>query len=76
MKTNWKRYTLHSSHYTNGERGFILPMAILLVLVLSISGAGFMQHDYLERVMTLTNVSNHDAFYLANAGIERARSRL
>ncbi|OGX45390.1 MAG: hypothetical protein A3I71_04575 [Omnitrophica WOR_2 bacterium RIFCSPLOWO2_02_FULL_63_16] len=55
------------------QGGFILPLSVLLVVVLSISGAGFMQHDYLERRMAINEVDNHGAFYLANAGIERAR---
>lgn len=56
------------------ERGFVLPLSVLLVIVLTISGMGFLQHDYLERRMTSNNVDNHAAFYLANAGLERARA--
>jgi hypothetical protein len=55
------------------DAGFILPLAVMLVLMLAISGTSFMHHDYLERVMTMRNVDNHGSFYLANAGIERAR---
>ncbi|MBI4436647.1 MAG: hypothetical protein HY590_04465 [Candidatus Omnitrophica bacterium] len=55
------------------EKGFILPLAVLLVLVLTISGTGFMHLDYLERRMGMNEVDNHGAFYLGNAGIERAR---
>ena len=55
------------------REGFILPLAVLLVVMLTISGAGFLQHDYLERRMAINEVDNHSAFYLANAGIERAR---
>lgn len=54
------------------EQGFILPLAVLLVIILTISGTAFMQHDYLERRMAMNNVDNHGGFYLANAGIERA----
>ncbi len=60
----------------NRESGFILPLAVLLVLVLSISGMGFLQLDFLERKMTLNNLDNHGAFYVANAGVERAREVL
>ena len=56
-----------------GRRGFILPLSVLLVVILTISGTSFMHHDYLERRMTINNVGNHGAFYLANAGIERAK---
>jgi hypothetical protein len=68
------------SHYTNlvgsrsgEERGFILPLSVLLVLVLTISGTSFLHHDYLERRMAMNEVDNHGAFFLASAGIERAR---
>lgn len=55
------------------RRGFILPLSVLLVIILTISGTAFMQHDYLERRMAMNTVDNHGGFYLANAGIERAR---
>lgn len=55
------------------ERGFILPLSVLLVVILTVSGTSFMHHDFLERRMAMNNVDNHGAFYLANAGLERAR---
>src|SRR3990167_2949071 len=58
------------------KKGFILPLSVMLVLILTISGTGFMQHDYLERRMARNNVDNHGAFYLAIAGLERARATL
>ena len=58
------------------QGGFILPLSILLVVFLSISGMSFLQLDFLERKLTLNNVDNHGAFYVANAGIERARDVL
>lgn len=61
---------------TRPRRGFILPMTVLLVLVLSISGMGFMQLDFLERRVTLNETDNHRAFYLASAGLERTRAAL
>ncbi len=56
------------------ESGFILPLAVLLVLILTISGTSLMQHDFLERRTAMNAVDNHDGFYLANAGIERSRA--
>ena len=44
------------------KQGFILPMTVLLVIILGISGAGFMHLDFLERRMGLNNVDNHGAF--------------
>ena len=58
------------------ESGFILPLSVLLLFILGISGLSFMQMDSLERKMTLNEVGNHGAFYLANAGLERSREVL
>lgn len=55
------------------RRGFVLPLSVILVLVLSISGMGFLQLDFQERRMAMNTGDNLGAFYLANAGIERAR---
>ncbi len=49
-------------------------MSVLLVVVLGISGLGFMQLDFLERLMTTNTVENYTALYLASAGIEHGRS--
>ncbi len=54
------------------EKGFILPISVILMLMLTISGLNFMQLDYLERRMMRHELDNHTAFYLASAGIERA----
>ena len=50
-----------------------MPTAIILVTLLTISGMSFMHLDLLERRMVMNEVDNHGAFYLANAGLERAR---
>ncbi|MBI4167503.1 MAG: pilus assembly PilX N-terminal domain-containing protein [Candidatus Aenigmarchaeota archaeon] len=55
------------------ERGTVLILAILLVIVLSMSGASFLHLHFLEMRMATNEVSNHAGFYLANTGIERAR---
>jgi Tfp pilus assembly protein PilX len=57
----------------NNERGFILPLSMMLVLVLTASGLGFMQLRFVEQKLTGSESENHASFYLANAGIERAR---
>ena len=61
---------------SGNESGFILALSILLVFMITISGMSFMQHDFLERRMAMNTVDNHGAFYVANAGIERAREVL
>lgn len=60
----------------SGQRGFVLPMAIMLVVLLAVSGASFMQLDFHEKRMAMNESDNHRSFYLANAGIERARETL
>ena len=60
----------------NQERGFILPLSLLFVVVLTISGLNILHLDFLERKVTLNEVDNHGAFYLASTGIERARENL
>jgi hypothetical protein len=57
----------------NSESGFVLPMAMMLAVVLTISGMGFSQLNHVENTLVLQEVDNQSAFYLANAGIERAR---
>ena len=56
--------------------GFILPLSVVLVMLLGISGLSFMQLDWLERRVTLNEVDNHGAFYLAQTGIARAQDLL
>src|SRR3989338_1819375 len=61
---------------TLNERGFVLPLTIFLVIMLGISGMGFLHLDYLERLATLNEAGNFSAFYLASTGMERARENL
>lgn len=55
------------------EKGFVLPMSMMLMILLSVSGISYMQLDYLEQRMVMEENAHHDAFYLANAGLERSR---
>jgi hypothetical protein len=64
------------NHMRLNDQGFILPLSVMLVLMLTVSGTSFMHHDYLERVMAMQAVDHKGAFYLANGGIERARETL
>lgn len=57
-------------------KGFILPMATMMVVILAISGTSFLHLDYLERRMVMNEVGNMDSFYLASTGIERARATM
>ena len=55
------------------ELGFVLPVSIFLMLLVSLSGAGFMHLNFLEGRLTQNTHDKQAAFYLANTGIERAR---
>ncbi len=57
----------------NDEGGFILPLAMILIIVLTVSGMSFLHLDFLERRVALNAGDNQSAFYLASAGLERGR---
>lgn len=73
MKSFKRNFISEMPRDRKGERGFVLPLAVFLAFMLSISGMSFLQLDFTERLMARKELDNHDAFYLANAGIERAR---
>jgi len=60
----------------NSEKGFVLPLALLLMVLLTLSGTSFLQLGFLEQRMTAIEINNQSAFYLANAGIEREREAM
>ena len=62
-----------SERQKRSERGFVLGLSLLLIVVLSISGLSFQHLDFLERRMVINETRNITAFYHANTGIERAR---
>ena len=72
-KTKLCRQTFFSAMRPKNEKGFVVPLAMLLMVVLTISGTSLMQYHFLELRMAMNEVDNHGAFYLANASIERAR---
>lgn len=58
------------------HQGFILPLSVLLVIVLGVSGMTFLQLEFGERRRASGELDRHGAFYLANAGVQRARETL
>ncbi len=73
--SSWKRKSICATRH-NGQQGFVLPLAVILVVLLAVSGISFMQIDFQEKRMAMNETDNHGAFYLANAGIARARETL
>jgi len=55
------------------EKGSMLALAIILVVLLTFSGLAFLHAGLLEKRMGMEERWNQKAFYLAQAGIERAR---
>jgi hypothetical protein len=56
------------------NKGFILPITMTLIVVMTIGGFGFLHLKYLENKLVTDQDNDHSAFYLANAGIERAKT--
>ncbi len=63
---------MHKKSTQPGEKGFILPLSVMLMFVLVISGMNFLQFDFLENRLTRNELDNQAAFYLASTGIERS----
>ncbi len=73
---SWKRSSTCATPPKPARAGFILPVAVILVLFLTISGFGFLQLEFLERRATTNEQDNHAAFELGSAGLERMRDDL
>jgi hypothetical protein len=58
-----------------GAAGFALPMLMFLILVLLIAGMGFFGTASRETTSAIYRQGSSEAFYLADAAVERARAR-
>ncbi len=56
----------------NEEKGIILPLVLIFSLLLMISGLAFMSLGIQENSLVQREISKRQAFYLAEAGLERA----
>jgi len=54
------------------EKGIILPLVLIFALLLMISGLAFMSLGIQENSLVQREISKRQAFYLAEAGLERA----
>ena len=54
------------------EKGIILPLVFIFALLLMISGLAFMSLGIQENSLVQREISKRQAFYLAEAGLERA----
>ncbi len=55
----------------NSESGVILPIVIILMLALTITGLAFLNAGVMENRLVRREVHKNQAFYLAEAGLER-----
>lgn len=57
----------------NNESGMILPLVIILMFALTITGLAFLSSTVMEHNLAMREVYKTQAFYLAEGGIEHAR---
>ena len=55
----------------DSESGVILPMVVIFVIALTIVGLALLHAAVLENKLAMTEVRKNQAFYLAEAGLER-----
>jgi len=60
----------------NSESGVILPIVLILMLALTISGLAFLNAGVMENSLVRREIHKNQAFYLAEAGVEHARVKL
>ena len=58
------------------ESGAILPLVIILMLALTITGLAFLNAGVMENSLAMREIHKNQAFYLAEAGVEHARVKL
>jgi len=68
-----KKLTRKSSH---SESGVILPIVLILMLALTITGLAFLNAGVMENSLVRRQIHKNQAFYLAEAGVEHARVQL
>jgi len=61
---------------SNSESGVILPIVIILALALTITGLAFLNAGVMENSLVRREIAKNQAFYLAEAGIERLSVKL
>ena len=60
----------------SSESGVILPIVLILMLALTITGLAFLNAGVMENSLVRTQIHKNQAFYLAEAGVEHARVKL
>lgn len=61
---------------TNDESGMILPMVVIFMLFVTITGLAFLNMTVMEHNLAMAEVHKTQAFYLAEGGVEHARVKL
>jgi Tfp pilus assembly protein PilX len=71
-----KKGSLMTVRFPTGERGAVLVMGLLIILVLTILGMAAMMSTAVELKIARNDRSSKQVFYIAEAGLEDARSRM
>ncbi|HLC25395.1 MAG TPA: LamG-like jellyroll fold domain-containing protein, partial [bacterium] len=58
------------------EQGGALPIVLIFMLIFTVLGLGFMNLGAIESQLTTSNLSQKQALYVAQAGVERAIQKL
>jgi len=58
------------------NKGYLLPMVVIYVIIMLIMGMVILQLGFLERAASLRGSNKEKSFYIAEACIERARFKL
>ncbi|MGH7406685.1 MAG: hypothetical protein ACREKF_01565, partial [Candidatus Methylomirabilales bacterium] len=60
----------------SGKGGFVLPVTMMVIAVLSLWGATFLSLSQTEHTIATNEVGTARAFNIAEAGLERTKARL
>ena len=69
-----RHHTINEKFKKNSEKGFALPLALLLLVVMTIMGATLVNITSTEHNANTNKDSNQQTFYAAESGISVAKS--
>lgn len=76
MKTMVKKHLRGGSTVRGSEKGIVLVVTLLVMLLLSLQGLAFLAISATESTIASNGVNSSQAFHLADAGVEHARRAL
>jgi len=76
QKRKMRKREVRKVRSKNNESGVILPMVVIFMLFVTITGLAFLNMTVMEHNLAMAEVHKTQAFYLAEGGIEHARVKL